>query len=116
MEQGQIKMNQKQNNVYILFLYIDGFTGIVNEKKKEIVSIMDVLFRQYDELCDQYGVLKIETVGPTYLCCKGVQMYEDAIQMPSDLRKDPEEKLISMYIYIFNILLQKIRKMLILCE
>ena len=44
-------------------MYIDKFTEIVHHEGKNVVSLLDMLFREYDFLCEEFGVLKIETVG-----------------------------------------------------
>ncbi len=40
---------------------------------------MDELFRQFDQLCQNYAVQKIETVGETYMAATGIKAYEDEI-------------------------------------
>ena len=40
---------------------------------------MDMVYNIFDQLCDQYGLYKIETVGKTYMACGGLKLAEKKI-------------------------------------
>jgi hypothetical protein len=63
--------------VCILFCYVCNFDEIIKEEGTNVVPLMDDLFRQFDELCPNYAVQKIETVGMTYMAATGIKMYEE---------------------------------------
>jgi phospholipid-translocating ATPase len=44
-------MEEAQDNVSILFLYICDFDSIMKEEGKNVVLMLDNLFRLYDNLC-----------------------------------------------------------------
>ena len=44
-------MAEAQDDVSILFLYICDFDSIMNEEGKNVVPMLDNLFRLYDNLC-----------------------------------------------------------------
>ncbi len=41
---------------------------------------MDELFRQFDKLCYNYAIQKIETVGYTYMAATGIQAIENQME------------------------------------
>ena len=46
---------------------------------KELLALLDQLYNVFDQLCDQYGLQKIETVGKTYMACGGLKSAERKI-------------------------------------
>jgi class 3 adenylate cyclase len=46
---------------------------------------LDEVFRHFDNICKQNGVLKIETVGKTYMACGGLKFVEE--RLSDDLKK-----------------------------
>ena len=48
----------------------------MREEGKNVVLMLDSLFRVYDNLCLQHGVQKIETVGYTYMAATGIKACE----------------------------------------
>ncbi|CAD8190865.1 unnamed protein product [Paramecium octaurelia] len=73
---GVYSMQQAQDDVSILFAYICDFDTIMKEEGKNVVLMLDSLFRLYDNLCIQHGVQKIETVGYTYMAATGIKACE----------------------------------------
>lgn len=73
---GEKAMAKNQEDVCILFSYICDFNDILKTENKKIVKILDNLFREFDSLCEQIGVQKIETVGYTYLASTGIEECE----------------------------------------
>lgn len=53
-------MNSEQYEVGVLFCYIYQFDSIVNEEKKNVIQILDYIFREFDRICISNGVQKIE--------------------------------------------------------
>ena len=51
----------------------------MKEEGKNVVLMLDSLFRLYDNLCIQHGVQKIETVGYTYMAATGIKACEQNI-------------------------------------
>ena len=41
---------------------------------RELLELMDVIFNGLDQLCEVYGIEKIETVGKTYMACGGLKV------------------------------------------
>ena len=79
MSNGKYTMEEAQDDVSILFLYICDFDSILREEGKNVVHMLDNLFRLYDNLCQQHGVQKIETVGYTYMAAAGIKSCETGI-------------------------------------
>lgn len=46
---------------------------------KELLTLLDQIYNVFDQLCDQYGLQKIETVGKTYMACGGLKLAERKI-------------------------------------
>ncbi|CAD8200084.1 unnamed protein product [Paramecium octaurelia] len=76
IQTGTFSMQQAQDDVSILFAYICDFDTIMKEEGKNVVLMLDSLFRLYDNLCIQHGVQKIETVGYTYMAATGIKACE----------------------------------------
>lgn len=49
----------------------------MREEGTNVVPLMDELFRQFDQLCHNFAVQKIETVGQTYMAATGIKAYEN---------------------------------------
>ena len=63
----------------VLFCDIDDFDKLCKGAEKDVVLILDELFRNFDRLCSKYGVQKIETVGKTYMAAGGQKIIEDRL-------------------------------------
>ncbi|CAK69401.1 unnamed protein product (macronuclear) [Paramecium tetraurelia] len=70
---GMFEIAENQGNVSIVFCDICGFDDLITIEKENIVKILDGLFRQFDQLCTQNGMQKIETVGKTYMAAGGLK-------------------------------------------
>jgi hypothetical protein len=44
-----------------------------------LIELLDRLYNAFDQLCEQYGLSKIETVGKTYMACGGLKFFESQI-------------------------------------
>lgn len=47
------------------------------QEGERIVKVLDSLFRQFDKSCQSNSVLKIETVGKTYMAAAGLRDVDD---------------------------------------
>ena len=64
--------------VCIVFTDIVGFSKIsLDLAPIEVMDMIQALFSRFDELCDLYGVLKLETIGDAYLCSTGLMEEDD---------------------------------------
>lgn len=45
----------------------------------DLIQQLDQVFNMFDQLCDQYGLLKIEAVGRTFTACGGLKSVEKKI-------------------------------------
>ncbi|CAG9331911.1 unnamed protein product [Blepharisma stoltei] len=65
---------ESQGTVSVLFCDICDFEGIIARfTPQELIEFLDGVFRKFDQLCDEFGVTKIETVGKTYMACAGLK-------------------------------------------
>ncbi|MEM9822769.1 MAG: adenylate/guanylate cyclase domain-containing protein [Bacteroidota bacterium] len=69
---GQSKA-RKYDSVTVLFSDIKSFTQIAEQMSpEELVKELDVCFRAFDKITDQYGIEKIKTIGDAYMCAGGL--------------------------------------------
>ncbi|KAL4511950.1 hypothetical protein ABPG72_012795 [Tetrahymena utriculariae] len=73
---GKTNFSRDQEEASILFCDISDFDKIMDIEDYKIVSLLDNLFREFDELTFQYGLQKIETVGKTYMAAGGLKAVE----------------------------------------
>lgn len=63
----------KLENVTILFADIVGFTKYANSHSPEhVVTLLDDVFSEFDDLADRHGLEKIKTVGDLYMVAGGL--------------------------------------------
>eukprot|EP00002_Diphylleia_rotans_P036444 TRINITY_DN8025_c0_g1_i2.p1 TRINITY_DN8025_c0_g1~~TRINITY_DN8025_c0_g1_i2.p1 ORF type:complete len:1433 (+),score=229.72 TRINITY_DN8025_c0_g1_i2:541-4299(+) len=61
-------------SVTVLFCEILDFANMVVDSNDEsFISLLDDVFSHFDELCIKHDVQKIETVGPIFMACAGLQ-------------------------------------------
>ncbi|CAK92348.1 unnamed protein product (macronuclear) [Paramecium tetraurelia] len=72
-QSGEFDIQENQGEVAILFCDICEFDTIIKVQQQNVVHLLDILFRQYDSLCNQYNLQKIETVGKTYMAASGLK-------------------------------------------
>ncbi len=61
------------DDVSILFADLVGFTAAAHDlPPEEVVSWLDGLVRDWDELCTEHGVEKIKTIGDSYMAAAGI--------------------------------------------
>lgn len=78
MYKGVLTISKDQGDVAILFCDICDFDKIVVSERKNVIYLLDSLFRSFDKFCFNFKVQKIETVGKTYMACAGLKEYEHA--------------------------------------
>ncbi len=62
----------------VLFSDFKGFTQLTETmNSKELVSILDDFFKQFDEASQKYGIEKIKTIGDSYMCASGIPVEND---------------------------------------
>lgn len=74
-----------QGDITILFCDIADFDEVVRRNESNIVSLLDRIFRKFDDLCVLHGIQKIETVGKTYMAAGGLDAVENLVAL--DLKK-----------------------------
>jgi len=57
-------------NTFVLFADIVGFTQILNETNDpiDVYNLLNNLFIDFDNLCEEFLVHKVETIGDCYMC------------------------------------------------
>ncbi len=61
--------------VTILFADIVGFTPIAAQiSPAEVVALLNQVFSSFDNLCDQFGLEKIKTIGDSYMVAAGLPL------------------------------------------
>jgi adenylate cyclase len=62
----------------VMFADLVGFTGAAhNLPPDEVVAFLDGLVRNFDALCEQFGVEKIKTIGDSYMAAAGFDGQSD---------------------------------------
>ncbi|EAR91052.3 adenylate/guanylate cyclase domain protein (macronuclear) [Tetrahymena thermophila SB210] len=73
IQEKGLSYQEDQGEVAILFCDICDFDSVIEQEKKNVIKLLDKLFRIYDESCSNYGLQKIETVGKTYMAAGGLK-------------------------------------------
>jgi len=80
VQSGKKNFCEEEGQVTICFVDIHQFDKIVsNYPGNELIELMDKIYGVFDQLCDQYGLQKIETVGKTYMACGGLKQAEKKV-------------------------------------
>ena len=76
---------EAQDEVSVLFCDICDFESICREyNPNDLRMFLDSVFKIFDNLCENTGVTKIETVGKTYMACAGLT--DSDLELPQSLR------------------------------
>lgn len=59
---GITHIQQNQDDVVVLFCDICDFDKLIATKGKNIVEMLDKLFRKFDNICTAHGIQKIEVI------------------------------------------------------
>ena len=77
---GKKNFSEDEGEVTIIFIDIHEFDSLVNSYTgTELLQFLDQIYNTFDQLCDQFGLQKIETVGKTYMACGGLKYAEKKI-------------------------------------
>jgi predicted ATPase/class 3 adenylate cyclase len=64
---------KRYESATVLFTDIQGFSIIAESlKAEELVSELDMVFKKFDEICLEFGLEKIKTIGDSYMAAGGV--------------------------------------------
>ena len=60
------------DNAVVLFLDVAQFTRHSSSMHpSDVISFLEEIYRAFDLLCQEHGVVKVKTIGDSYLCFKG---------------------------------------------
>ena len=91
VKEGIRYIAEDQGEVTIVFCDICDFDKICKDyNPQELTSFLDKLYSSFDDLCENLGVTKIETVGKTYMACSGLRDSDNDI--PISLRNHPHAR------------------------
>jgi PAS domain S-box-containing protein len=77
---GETRIADMMDSVTILFADLCGFTAMSSQQTPaETVEMLDALFTKFDECCEQFGVLKIKSIGDCILVASGVYREPDHV-------------------------------------
>jgi hypothetical protein len=80
IRQGKKNISEEEGEVTIIFIEIDQFEVLLkNYSPQELLNQLDQVYNAFDQFCDQFGLLKIETVGNSYMACGGLKSAEKKI-------------------------------------
>jgi class 3 adenylate cyclase len=82
---GETQVYEDVGEVSILFCDIADFDNVVKNQENTIVTLLDRIFKKFDECCYLRGIQKIETVGKTYMAAGGITFVENNLR--PDLKK-----------------------------
>lgn len=78
---GKKNFSEDEGVVTTIFIDIHAFDSIVEQYKgQELLALLDQVYNAFDQLCDQFGLQKVETVGKTYMACGGLKSAERKIE------------------------------------
>ncbi|KAL7546522.1 hypothetical protein ACHAWF_009852 [Thalassiosira exigua] len=86
-EEGKIAsrgVSEKHDQVCLLFADIVGWTPMSQRVPTDsLISLLNTLFSQFDELTDKHGVFKADTIGDCYIVAAG---HEGGLEFDATLR------------------------------
>ena len=66
-----------ESDVTVVFIDLEDFDQMVHQfPGKKLLEILDKIYNGFDELCEQYGLQKLETMGRNYVACAGLKSNE----------------------------------------
>lgn len=69
---------RKFENVTVLFTDVKNFTQLTAASTPEdIISLLDIYFREFDRIIKKYNLEKIKTIGDAYMCAGGVPVVSE---------------------------------------
>jgi class 3 adenylate cyclase len=71
---GKKNYADEEGEPSVIYVIIENFDEMISTyKPKELISSIDKIFKQFDTLCDQHGIMKIESIGKRFLACAGLK-------------------------------------------
>jgi magnesium-transporting ATPase (P-type)/class 3 adenylate cyclase len=84
IKEGKKGVSDEFHHVTMLFCDIVGFTKMASSVEPgEVVQVLDELFCQVDNLTDQYGVFKAQTIGDAYVMVAGMPFLDKRVDTRS---------------------------------
>jgi len=72
MVRGEVVNADQFDQAAVLFLDVVNFTTNSSEMDPaDVVRLLESLFSNFDELCQRHGVMKVKTIGDSYMAFKG---------------------------------------------
>ncbi len=79
LKQSQGVIADSYESVTVLFADIVGFTKISSEMSpQDLVDLLNLIFSNFDQLCETYGLEKIKTIGDAYMVAGGIPTPTDS--------------------------------------
>src|SRR5919202_1176766 len=76
LQDGEDPIADKFEEVSVLFADLVGFTEFSSKKTpEELVSILNIIFSEFDKLAQRYGLEKIKTIGDAYMVVGGLPIF-----------------------------------------
>ena len=70
-------MSDAHGEATMVFIEINDFDSITRTYSgKELIEYLDNMYNAFDQLCEQHGLQKIETIGKTFVACSGLKLAE----------------------------------------
>jgi len=72
MVRGESVSGDQFDQAAVLFLDVVNFTtNTASLPPSDVVALLEQLFKTFDELCLHHNVMKVKTIGDSYMCFKG---------------------------------------------
>ena len=72
MVRGESVSGDSFDHAAVLFLDVARFTHHSSAmNSNDVVLLLETIFRSFDEICKSQGVIKVKTIGDSYMCFKG---------------------------------------------
>ena len=86
------QLAREHSNVSILFMDIVGFTPLAKSvHPQEVMHMLNELFSEFDALCNEFGVYKVETIGDCYVVAAGLVEPDEEGFMQISPNLDPSD-------------------------
>ncbi|MBS1560975.1 MAG: tetratricopeptide repeat protein [Bacteroidetes bacterium] len=72
MISGESVSGDHFDHAAVVFIDVAGFTTqTATMAPADVVTLLDHIFKVFDEICDATGVMKVKTIGDSYMCFRG---------------------------------------------
>lgn len=73
LKEGRTGVSDSYRGVTLLFMDLCGFTKMSAAlRPAQVVSMLNALFTEFDQLTDKYRVMKVQTIGDAYIAVAGL--------------------------------------------